>query len=45
VPAANANGAGYATFTFSVQDSAGTFDASPNTASFNVTAVNDAPVG
>ncbi|UXY14237.1 Ig-like domain-containing protein [Chitiniphilus purpureus] len=43
-PAANANGVGYASFTFSVQDSAGVFDAVPNTVSFNVTPVNDAPV-
>ncbi|WP_148714754.1 retention module-containing protein [Chitinolyticbacter meiyuanensis] len=43
-PAANANGVGYASFTFSVQDSAGGFDTVPNTVRFNVTAVNDAPV-
>ena len=48
-PAANANGAGYASFTFQVQDDGGTanggvdLDASPNTMTVNVTAVNDAP--
>ena len=50
-PAANANGAGYATFTFQVQDNGGTanggvdLDASANTMTVNVTAVNDAPAG
>jgi VCBS repeat-containing protein len=50
-PAANANGAGYANFTFQVQDNGGTanggidLDASPNTITFNVTSVNDAPSG
>jgi hypothetical protein len=50
-PAANANGAGYANFTFQVQDNGGTanggldLDASPNTITFNVTSVNDAPAG
>src|SRR6185436_7644485 len=44
-PALNANGAGYASFTFSVRDTGGpAFDAVPNTITFNVTAVNDAPV-
>ena len=43
-PAANANGNGYASFTFSVQDSAGAFDPAPNTVTFNVTPVNDAPL-
>src|SRR6185295_9857519 len=43
-PAANANGAGYATFTFSVRD-ATAFDAAPNTITVDVTAVNDAPTG
>jgi VCBS repeat-containing protein len=43
-PAANANGTGYATFTFSVRDSNSTYDAAPNTLTVNVTAVNDAPV-
>jgi VCBS repeat-containing protein len=43
-PAANANGANYANFTFSVQDSGGLFDAAPNTITFNVNAVNDPPV-
>ncbi|MBM7060389.1 retention module-containing protein [Pseudomonas sp. UL073] len=40
-PAANANGSGYATLTFSVKDSAGTFDTAPNTLTFNVAAVAD----
>jgi Ca2+-binding RTX toxin-like protein len=44
-PAANANGASYGTFNFSVKDQKGTFDASPNTLTFNVTPVNDAPTG
>src|SRR6185312_381273 len=49
-PAANANGTGYASFTFQVQDDGGTanggvaLDASPNTITLNVTPVNDAPV-
>ena len=50
VPVANANGIGHASFTFQVQDNGGTTnggidtDQSPNTLTFNVTAVNDAPV-
>jgi Ca2+-binding RTX toxin-like protein len=50
-PAANANGAGYANLTFQVQDNGGTsnggidLDQSPNTITFNVTSVNDAPAG
>ena len=50
-PAANANGAGYASFTFQVQDNGGTanggvdLDASANTMTVDVTAVNDAPAG
>ncbi len=43
-PAANANGAGYASFSFSVQDSAGAFDATPNTITLNVTPQPDAAV-
>ena len=49
-PAANANGTGLASFTFQVVDNGGTAnggidtDASPNTITFNVSAVNDAPV-
>ncbi|MFO0121190.1 MAG: Ig-like domain-containing protein, partial [Inhella sp.] len=43
-PAANANGNGYAAFTFSVQDSSGDWDAAPNTLTLDVTPVNDAPV-
>ncbi|HSD99851.1 MAG TPA: DUF4347 domain-containing protein, partial [Burkholderiales bacterium] len=43
-PAANANGLGYASFTFSVRDTGGpAFDAAPNTMTIDVTAVNDAP--
>ena len=38
------NGTGYASFSFSVQDSAGAFDATPNTIRFDIAAVNDAPV-
>ncbi len=50
-PAANANGAGYASFTFQVVDDGGTAnggvdtDPTPNTITFDVTPVNDAPVG
>ena len=40
-PAANANGNGYASFSFSVQDSAGAFDATPNAITINVTPVAD----
>ena len=49
VPAANANGTNYASFTFQVLDDGGTanggsnLDPSPNTMTINVTAVNDAP--
>src|SRR4051794_20169917 len=50
-PASNANGAGYASFTFQVQDDGGTanggvdLDQSPKTITVNVTSVNDAPAG
>jgi VCBS repeat-containing protein len=50
-PAANANGNGYASFTFQVQDDGGAvgggldLDQSPNTITVNVTPVNDAPAG
>src|SRR5205085_1661974 len=50
-PAANANGTGYASLTFQVQDNGGTgnggvdTDQSPNTLTINVTSVNDAPAG
>src|SRR5204862_459694 len=50
-PATNANGAGYASFTFQVQDNGGTangggdVDPSANTITVNVTSVNDAPAG
>jgi VCBS repeat-containing protein len=46
-PAANANGTGYAGFTYQVQDNGGTanggqdMDSSPNTITINVNAVND----
>ena len=43
-PAPNANGSAYAGFDFSVQDSAGAFDTTPNRLSIAVSAVNDAPV-
>jgi VCBS repeat-containing protein len=43
-PAADANGAAYASFTFSVRDPSGAFDLAPNTMTIAVTAVNDAPV-
>ena len=51
VPVANGNGTGYASFTFQVQDDGGTagggvdLDASANTLTVDVTAVNDAPAG
>ncbi|RVT82090.1 VCBS domain-containing protein, partial [Inhella crocodyli] len=43
-PATNANGTGYASFTFSVQDSSGAFDTAPNTITLNVTPVADPAV-
>jgi Ca2+-binding RTX toxin-like protein len=47
-PAANANGNGYASFTFQVQDNGGSpgveLDSTPNTITVNVTAVDDAAV-
>jgi VCBS repeat-containing protein len=43
-PAPNANGSGYASFSFSVQDSAGAFDTAPNQITIDVGAVNDPPV-
>ena len=48
-PAANANGANYASFTFQVQDNGGianggvNLDQTPNLMTINVTSVNDAP--
>ena len=48
-PAANANGTGYAAFTFQVRDNGGTanggvrLDPTPNTLTIDVTATNDAP--
>ena len=44
-PNANANGAGYGNFTFSVQDLSQTFDVAANTLTLNVTAINDTPTG
>src|SRR5262249_37733533 len=50
-PAANANGSGYASFTFQVQDDGGTVnggvdtDATPRTMTVDVASVNDAPTG
>ncbi|HTY03563.1 MAG TPA: retention module-containing protein, partial [Rhodocyclaceae bacterium] len=43
-PALNGNGSPYASFNFSVQDSGGAFDTTPNTITLNVTPVNDAAV-
>jgi Ca2+-binding RTX toxin-like protein len=49
-PAANVNGLGYSSLTFQVQDNGGIanggidLDPSPNTLTFNITPVNDAPV-
>lgn len=42
-PMANANGDSYASMLLSVQSQDGLFDSAPNTLSFNITAVNDAP--
>jgi len=50
-PAANANGVGADSFTFQVQDDGGTSDGgvdtdqTPNTFTFDITSVNDAPDG
>jgi len=50
VPAANASGCPYASFSFQVRDNGGTanggvdLDPTPNTITFNVTPVNDPPV-
>ncbi|SDK52451.1 VCBS repeat-containing protein, partial [Pseudomonas delhiensis] len=43
-PDANGNGAPYASFGFSVQDSAGAFDSTPHTFTLEVTAVDDPSV-
>jgi hypothetical protein len=43
-PALNGNGVAYASFTFSVQDSAGAFGAAPNSVTFDVAPLNDAPL-
>ena len=43
-PAADAYGTGYASLTFSVRDSGNLYDGGPKTLTFDVTAVNDAPV-
>jgi hypothetical protein len=47
VPAQNANGLSYSSFTFQVRDDGGgnDLDPTPNTLTINVTAVNDAPAG
>ncbi|MGY0201082.1 tandem-95 repeat protein [Leptothrix sp. BB-3] len=42
-PRANALGTGYASWTFSVRDSAGAYDAVPNTVTVDVLAFNNAP--
>ncbi len=50
-PPLNANGAGYDNFTFQVRDDGGTpnggidLDSTPNTITFDITAVNDEPAG
>ena len=44
-PDLNANGTGYASFTFSVEDSASVFAATPSTLTVDVTPVNDPPSG
>ncbi|NOT22470.1 MAG: DUF4347 domain-containing protein [Nitrospiraceae bacterium] len=43
-PAADANGTGYASFTFSVRDSNNAYNAAPNQLTFDVTPVNDTPI-
>ncbi|TCJ17987.1 retention module-containing protein [Parasulfuritortus cantonensis] len=43
LPDTDENGSPYASFTFSVQDSAGAYDDVPNTFTFDVNPVNDAP--
>jgi Bacterial Ig domain len=43
-PAPDANGAGYAAFDFSVQDSGGAFAAAPSTITIEVAPVNDPPI-
>ncbi len=45
LPGLNENGSNYSSFTFSVQDDSGSFSASPNTFTFDVTPVNDPPSG
>lgn len=42
-PTSNGCGAAYASFTFSVRDSAGNYDDTPNTMTVHVTCVDDAP--
>jgi Ca2+-binding RTX toxin-like protein len=50
-PAPNASGAGYASMAFQVQDDGGTdhggvdLDPAPNTVTFDIVAINDAPTG
>ena len=43
-PVTDANGAGYASLTFSVRDPQNAYDSVPNALTFDVTAVNDVPV-
>lgn len=43
-PVANANGTPYSSFTFSVQDSAGSIDTTPNTFTLNVNPISDLPI-
>lgn len=43
-PAENGNGSPYTSFTFSVQDSAGSIDSVPNTFTVNVSPISDLPV-
>ena len=43
-PAADANGTGYASFTFSVRDSNNAYTSAPNQLTFEVTPVNDTPI-
>jgi|GEM_PF-2051375 len=43
-PTSNANGNNYASLAFSVKDQFGAFDVAPKSLTFNVSAVNDAPM-
>ncbi len=44
MPAADANGTGYASFTFSVRDSNNAYNTAQNQLTFDVTPVNDTPI-